>query len=76
MSFKDKIVVVTGGAYGISHATAKKFAVAGATVCIGDIAKEKGEAAAIRGQNQKAEYFAIDLTDYASIKPITSPDKP
>lgn len=70
MSFKDKIVVVTGGASGISHAAAQKYAAAGATVCIGDIAKEKGEAAAaaIRGKNQKAEFFALDLTDYASIK--------
>ena len=70
MSFKDKIVVVTGGASGISLAAAQKYAAGGATVCIGDIAKEKGEAAAaaIRGKNQKAEFFALDLTDYASIK--------
>ena len=70
MSFKDKIVVVTGGASGISHAAAQKYAAGGATVCIGDIAKEKGEAAAagIRGKNQKADFFALDLTDYASIK--------
>jgi len=70
MSFKDKIAVVTGGASGISHATAQKYAAAGAMVCIGDIAKEKGEAAAaaIRGKGQKAEFFALDLTDYASIK--------
>jgi 2-hydroxycyclohexanecarboxyl-CoA dehydrogenase len=70
MSFKDKIVVVTGGASGISLAAAQKYAAAGATVCIGDIAKEKGEAtaAAIRGKGQKAEYFFLDLTDYASIK--------
>jgi NAD(P)-dependent dehydrogenase (short-subunit alcohol dehydrogenase family) len=59
MSFTDKIAVVTGGASGISLATAQKFAAAGAKVCIGDIAKEKGEAAAaaIRGKRQKAEFF-------------------
>jgi 2-hydroxycyclohexanecarboxyl-CoA dehydrogenase len=70
MSFKDKIVVVTGAASGISNAAAQKYAAAGATVCIGDIAKEKGEAAAaaIRAKGQKAEYFVLDLTDYASIK--------
>lgn len=70
MSFKDKITVVTGGASGISLAAAQKYAAAGATVCIGDIAKEKGEAAAaaIRAKGQKAEFFALDLTDYASIK--------
>jgi 2-hydroxycyclohexanecarboxyl-CoA dehydrogenase len=70
MSFKDKIAVVTGGASGISLATAQKFAAAGAKVCIGDIAKEKGEAAAaaIRDKSQNAEFFPLDLTDYASIK--------
>ena len=59
MSFKDKIAVVTGGASGISLATAQKFAVAGAKVCIGDIAKEKGEAAAaaIRSKGQKCRVF-------------------
>ena len=40
MSFKDKITVVTGGASGISLAAAQKYAAAGATLCIGDIAKE------------------------------------
>lgn len=70
MSFKDKIAVVTGGASGISLATAQKLAAGGAKVCIGDIAREKGEAAAaaIRGKGQSAEYFSLDLTDYASIK--------
>lgn len=70
MSFTDKIAVVTGGASGISLATAQKLAAAGATVCIGDIAEERGEAAAvaIRGKGHKAEYFPLDLTNYASIK--------
>lgn len=70
MSFADKIAVVTGGASGISLATAQKLAAGGATVCIGDIQKEKGEAAAaaIRGKGQKAEFVFLDLTNYASIK--------
>ena len=37
---------------------------------IGDIAKDKGEAAAaaIRSKGKKAEYFFLDLTNYDSIK--------
>lgn len=70
MSFAGKIAVVTGGASGISLATAQKLAAGGATVCIGDIQKEKGEAAAaaIRSKGHKAEFSFLDLTDYASIK--------
>ena len=70
MSFTNRIAVVTGGASGISLATAQKLAAGGAMVCIGDIAKEKGEAAAaaIRGKGGNAEFFPLDLTDYASIK--------
>ena len=70
MSFTDQIAVITGGASGISHATAQKLAAAGATVCIGDIQKEKGDAAAvaIRSKGQKTEFVFVDLTDFASIK--------
>ena len=70
MNFEDKIAVVTGGASGIGQATAEMLAEGGATVCIGDIARDKGEAAAaaIRKNGRKAEYFPLDLTDCASIK--------
>jgi 2-hydroxycyclohexanecarboxyl-CoA dehydrogenase len=70
MSFKTKIAVVTGGASGISQAIAEKLAAGGATVCIGDIAREKGEAAAaaIRSKGHKAEFLALDLTNYDSVK--------
>jgi 2-hydroxycyclohexanecarboxyl-CoA dehydrogenase len=70
MDFTDKVVVVTGGASGINRAAADAFAAGGATVCIGDIAREPGEAVAagIRARGQKADYFELDLTDAASIK--------
>ncbi len=70
MKFENQIAVVTGGASGICQATAEKLAEGGATVCIGDIAREKGEAAAaaIRNKGQKAEFIHIDLTNYESIK--------
>ena len=70
MTFQDKIVVVTGGASGIGLATAEAFAAEGATVCIGDIAADRGEAAAaaIRGRGRSVEYLPLDLTAYDSIK--------
>jgi len=70
MLFSDKTAVVTGGASGISRRTAEKLAAGGATVLIGDINREGGEAAAaaIRAQGHQAEYAFLDLTDYGSIK--------
>jgi len=70
MNLNDKIAVVTGGASGIGRATAEALAEGGATVCIGDIARENGEAAAaeIRTKGRKAEYIRLDLTDGDSIK--------
>jgi 2-hydroxycyclohexanecarboxyl-CoA dehydrogenase len=74
MRLSDRIAVVTGGASGIGQATAELLAEDGATVCIGDIARDKGEAAAagIRAQGGKAEYFHLDLTDPGSIGSFAS----
>ena len=74
MNLSDKIAVVTGGASGIGQATAEALAEGGATVCIGDIARDKGEAvaAAIRKKGQKAECFSLDLTDRDSIASFVS----
>jgi 2-hydroxycyclohexanecarboxyl-CoA dehydrogenase len=70
MNFADKIAVVTGGASGIGRATAEALAAGGATVCIGDIAREGGEAvaSAIRERGGKAAFIQVDLTDHQSIK--------
>jgi 2-hydroxycyclohexanecarboxyl-CoA dehydrogenase len=70
MNLNEKIAVVTGGASGIGRATAEVLAESGATVCIGDIARDNGEAAAaeIRKKGRKAEYIQLDLTDADSIK--------
>jgi len=70
MEFKDKIAVVTGGASGINLVTAQILAAGGASVCIADIQREKGEAVAagIRGKGEKADFLPLDLTNYDSIK--------
>jgi 2-hydroxycyclohexanecarboxyl-CoA dehydrogenase len=69
MKFSDRVAVVTGSASGIGKATAEALAAEGATVCIGDIAADKGEAVAaeLRAKGRQAEYFSLDLTDRDSI---------
>ncbi len=69
MKFSDRVAIVTGSASGIGKATAEALAGEGATVCIGDIAADKGEAVAagIRAKGRQAEYFPLDLTDRDSI---------
>lgn len=70
MKLENQIAVVTGGASGICQAAAELLAAEGATVCVGDIARDKGEAvcAAIRKNGHKAEYMHLDLTNADSIK--------
>jgi len=74
MSFNDKVALVTGGASGIGQATARKLAIAGAEVCIGDIQEAKGEATAadIRSKGGKAQFFPLDLTNYDSVRRFAS----
>jgi 2-hydroxycyclohexanecarboxyl-CoA dehydrogenase len=69
MKFSDRVAIVTGSASGIGKATAEALAGEGATVCIGDIAADKGEAVAaeLRAKGRQAEYFPLDLTDRDSI---------
>lgn len=69
MTFKDKVVVVTGAASGIGRATAQKFAEEGARVVVADVDAARGEeaAAAIRSQGGRADFMPIDMTDTASI---------
>lgn len=69
MTFKDKVVVVTGAASGIGRATVQKFADEGGRVVVADIDAKGGEAAAaeLRGQGRDAAFVQIDMTDNASI---------
>ncbi len=72
MNFKDKVVLVTGGASGIGLCTAQGLAELGADVLLADINAEAGEKAAadIRSHGGKAQFFKVDLTDAASIKSL------
>jgi 2-hydroxycyclohexanecarboxyl-CoA dehydrogenase len=69
MKLEGKTAVVTGAASGIGLATAETLAEAGARVVVADIARDKGEAAAVAIQKKghKAEYIHLDITDDASI---------
>lgn len=69
MSMQDKVAVVTGAASGIGRATAEALAAEGARVIVADIDREGGEktVATVRERGGNAEFFAVDMTDPASI---------
>jgi len=70
MEYREKVVLVTGGANGIGKAISYEFLAAGATVIIADIDKANGELAAREwGQRgYQAIFYPIDLTDVAAIR--------
>lgn len=64
MEFKDKVVIVTGGASGIGESTIRAFANRGAKVVIADMNSEKGNAlaASVRSQGSEAVFIQVDVT--------------
>ena len=65
-SFKDKIVLVTGGGSGIGAATARAFAAEGATVAVCDMSDEA--AARVTEELGAASMsFALDVRDGAAV---------
>ena len=70
MRFKNKIVVVTGGASGLGYASARSFALEGATVAIFDVDKQAGPKAAedIEREGGKAVFIACDITDPGQVE--------
>lgn len=70
MEFKDKVVIVTGGASGIGESTVRAFVDQGAKVVIADMNNEKGNAlaASIRSQGGEAIFVKVDVTDESDQK--------
>lgn len=74
MNFKDKVVIITGGAQGIGRAYAIEFAKAGACVVIADLSSEKGDMVAreIADFDGRAISTKVDVSDKASVDSMVS----
>ena len=66
MGFKNKVVMVTGGAAGIGLVTAENFVKKGAKIAICDVNAETGEAAA-KALGPEASFQKVDVADSASV---------
>ena len=60
MSYKDQVVLITGGASGIGKASVIEFAKEGAKVVFADIQKEKGTK--LKDDLIKKKYHVIFIT--------------
>jgi NAD(P)-dependent dehydrogenase (short-subunit alcohol dehydrogenase family) len=69
MRFKDKAVIVTGGASGIGEATARLFAAEGAHVVVADFS-DHGQAVAdeLSKGGHRALFIKTDVTDPAAVQ--------
>lgn len=70
--FRDKTVVITGGATGIGFALAKAFGADGAKIVIGEPREEKLQeaAAALRDLGIEARYLVADISDPAKVEAL------
>lgn len=69
MRFKDKVVVITGGGSGIGAAIAKRFAIEGALIVIGDI-NQKGAlkiVSEIKEKGFRGHELKLDVSDRFSV---------
>ncbi|MCA9865643.1 MAG: glucose 1-dehydrogenase [Anaerolineae bacterium] len=66
MRLKDKVCIVTGGAAGIGRATAERFAEEGATVILGDVNEEQGQAAA-EAIGPAAAFVRVNVADRQAV---------
>jgi 3-oxoacyl-[acyl-carrier protein] reductase len=66
MRFKDKVVMVTGGAAGIGRVTAEAFAREGAKLAICDVNPEAGEAA-VKALGAEASFQKVDVASEAAV---------
>ena len=71
ISFKDKIVLITGGSRGIGRMTAEKFAAAGATTLItyaNSAAKAEELVGELKGKGYNAHCYKVDVKDTAAME--------
>ncbi|WP_421918400.1 SDR family NAD(P)-dependent oxidoreductase [Marinifilum sp.] len=71
-NFKDKVVVITGGATGIGYSFAKKFGQEGAKIVIAGRRQNRNEEAVARLKNLgiEATAFPCDVTDRKSVEEL------
>ena len=69
-TFKDKVVIITGGCSGIGRAAALQFAAAGAKLFLADLSEKAGDETvdAIEKLGAKATFARIDVTDVEDIE--------
>ena len=67
MRFKDKVVLVTGGAAGIGFATAEAFAAEGARIALCDVNSESGEKA-LRRLGSAAAFHQVDVSNQKAVR--------
>jgi NAD(P)-dependent dehydrogenase (short-subunit alcohol dehydrogenase family) len=70
MRLKDKVVLITGASQGLGLAIARRFALEGAKVFLGDFKEKQGQAAAaeLTAQGAHACFIRLDVTDEKSWK--------
>jgi 3-oxoacyl-[acyl-carrier protein] reductase len=72
--FKDKTVIITGGAEGIGKAAVERFAAEGATVIIWDMNEEKGAETADgqKGKGRQVIFGKVNTADYEEVSKATA----